>query len=81
MSAFATTSIVKVQVLHGFTANQRVSGQDVEARPPKSYNGTISSVWSDGSAIVRWDPGFTHEADRHLVNNGHVDLHHLHRLA
>jgi hypothetical protein len=81
MSAIASTPIVKVQTLNGFTANQRVSGQDVATRPPKLYSGTIGSVWSDGSAIVRWDPGFTHEAERHFVKNGFVDLHYLSRLA
>ena len=81
MSAIASTPIVKVQTLNGFTADQRVTATDVEAHSPTVYSGTISSVWTDGSAIVRWDPGFTSEAQRHLVKNGNVDLHHLRRLS
>ncbi|MGU7775661.1 hypothetical protein ACV229_36600 [Burkholderia sp. MR1-5-21] len=68
---------IKVPELNGFKAGQRVTGQDVEASPPRIYEGSISSVWSDGTAVVKWAGGFPIEADRHLVVNGHVDLHHL----
>ncbi len=81
MSANATTPILKVSSLNGFTAGIRVSGQDVEASPPQLHGGTISSVWSDGSAIVKWDPGFSLVAEGHLVQNGRVNLHHLRRMS
>ncbi|MDR5762959.1 hypothetical protein [Caballeronia sp. LZ035] len=43
--------VVKVSSNNGFTANQRVVGQDVEASPPQFYTGRINSVWSDGTAV------------------------------
>ena len=81
MSAIASVSTLKVVTLHGFAAGQRVLGQDVEASPPQLHPGTISSVWSDGTAFVKWNHGFTYEAETHLVENGRVNLHHLQRIS
>lgn len=72
---------IKVPESYGLRADQRVTGQDVEASPPRVYEGRIVSVWSDGTAIVKWAGGLPIEADRHLVVNGHVDLHHLRRAS
>lgn len=74
-------SVVTVPTLNGFSANQRVTGQDVEASPPQLYMGTIRSIWSDGSAVVKWDCNLNFEAERHLTRNGRVELHHLHRQS
>jgi len=74
------SAIVKVEEMNGFKAHQRISGQDVEASPPQIYAGTVSSVWSDGTAIIIWDAGFTFSAENHLVQNGRVDLHHVRPL-
>jgi hypothetical protein len=62
-------------------STQRVTGQDVEASPPQLYTGSVISVWNDGSAVVKWDRGFPLEAEKHLVRNGRVQLHHLQRLS
>jgi hypothetical protein len=77
----ATVSIVKVSAMNGFSASQRVVAQDVEASPPQLYSGKIRSVWSDGSADVKWDHDLPFAAERHLVQNGFVDLHYLSRLS
>ena len=69
--------VVMVSSKNGFMANQRVVGQDVEATPPQLYTGRISSVWSDGTAIVDWDYALNAQAERHLVQSGRVRLHHL----
>jgi hypothetical protein len=74
-------SVVKVAALNGFTANQRVSAQDVETSPPQSYPGTIVSVFEDGTADVKFDFNLNFAAEKHLVRNGRVDLHHLNRQA
>ncbi|WP_321794800.1 hypothetical protein [Caballeronia sp. J97] len=73
--------VVMVSSNNGFMANQRVVGQDVEASPPQHYTGRISSVWSDGTAIVNWDYALNAQAERHLVQSGRVRLHHLNRAA
>jgi hypothetical protein len=73
--------VVKVSSKHGFMANQRVVGQDVEASPPQLYTGRIHSVWSDGTAMVDWDYSLNHQAERHLVQSGRVRLHHLSHAA
>jgi hypothetical protein len=75
------TPVVKVAELNGFMANQRISAQDVESRPPQCYPGTIVSVWSDATATVKWDFDLNFEAERHLVRSGRVELHHLSRQA
>lgn len=74
------TDIVMVKEMNGFKACQRISAQDVEASPPQIHAGTVSSVWSDGTAIIIWDAGFTFSAENHLVQNGRVDLHHVRPL-
>jgi hypothetical protein len=81
MSNASVAPIVMVSVLNGFTSAQRVIGQDVEASPPQLYTGSIVSLWDDGSADVKWDHGFPLEAEKHLVRNGRVQLHHLQRLS
>lgn len=73
----AKTAVVKVSEIRGFMAKQRITGQDVEVSPPQLHRGTISSVWSDGTAIVNWDRGHVIDIERHLVRNGRVDLHYL----
>ena len=73
--------VVKVSSKNGFTANQRVVGQDVEASPPQLYTGRIQSVWSDGTAMVDWDFSLNYQAERHLVQSGRVRLHHLSHTA
>jgi hypothetical protein len=78
---FATAPIVMVSAMNGFSANQRVVAQDVEASPPQLYHGKVRSVWSDGSADVKWDHDLPFDADRHLVRDGRVMLHHLNRLS
>ncbi|MFM0123371.1 MULTISPECIES: hypothetical protein [Paraburkholderia] len=81
MAAVSSNEVVMVDSKWGFSANQRVVAQDVEVLPVKLYGGRISSVWSDGSAIVIWDQDFTIEADKHLVQSGRVDLHYLTRVV
>jgi hypothetical protein len=73
--------VVMVTSKNGFMANQRVVGQDVEASPPQLYTGRISSVWSDGTAIVHWDYAINAQAERHLVQSGRIRLHHLSRAT
>lgn len=63
--------------MNGFSASQRVVAQDVEASPPQLYSGKIRSVWSDGSTDVKWDHDLPVAAERHLVQNGFVNLHYL----
>jgi hypothetical protein len=69
--------VVKVSELNGFKAIQRVFAQDVEASPPQRYPGTISCVWSNGTADIKWDFDLPFEAEKHLVRSGSVELHHL----
>lgn len=73
--------VVMISIKNGFMANQRVVGQDVEASPPQIYTGRISSVWSDGTAIVDWDYALNAQTERHLVQSGRVRLHYLSRAA
>lgn len=74
-------AVVKVEKLSGFEAGQRISAQDVECSPPQLYSGTILSVWSDATAVVRWDYNLNFAAERHLVRSGRVELHHLRRMS
>ncbi|KVR82491.1 hypothetical protein WK26_11145 [Burkholderia vietnamiensis] len=67
--------------LDGFHANQRVVATDVESKPPQRHTGTIVSLWSDRTAVVKWDYNLPFTADRHLVKNGHVELHYLNRQS
>ena len=39
------------------------------------------SVWSDATAYVKWDYNLNFAAERHLVRNGRVELHHLRRMS
>lgn len=74
-------AVVKVEELNGFKAGQRISAQDFEASPPQYYSGAIMSVWSDATAYVKWDYNLNFAAERHLVRNGRVELHHLRRMS
>lgn len=74
-------AVVKVAKLNGFEAGQRISAQDVECSPPQLYSGTIASVWSDATAVVKWDYNLNFAAERHLVRSGRVELHHLRRVS
>ena len=74
-ASVASHPVVKVSELHGFRENQRITAQDVEARPPQLHTGTIVSLWSDGTATVKFDYDLPFAVERHLVESGHVDLH------
>lgn len=73
--------IVAVPELRGIATGDRVSVQDVEARPPQVHQGTVKTLWSDDTASINWDDNRLNiERDRHLVANGHVDIHHISKL-
>ena len=73
--------IVAVSELRGIAVGDRVSVQDVEASPPQVHQGTVKMLWSDSTASIKWDDNRLHiERDRHLVANGHVDIHHVSKL-
>jgi hypothetical protein len=71
--------ILMLSNVNGFSAGQRVVATDAEASPPQFYKGTISSVWKRCTAVMKWDFTLNHEAERHLVRSGHVELHRLSR--
>jgi hypothetical protein len=69
------TEVVRVKQVRGFQDGQNVAVTDVHANPPQIHRGTISSVWSDETAMITWHDGFVIERDKHLVVNGRVNLH------
>lgn len=71
----------EVNSLNGFNKGDRVTAQDVSARPPQTYPGTIKSIFSDETAWVDFDNNLNTQAAKNLVRNGRVALHDLKRQA
>jgi hypothetical protein len=81
LQIIASEAPLKVSEKWGFRENQRVIAQDVAPWPPQHYNGTIVYVWSDGTAIVKFDYNLPFATERRLVQSDRVELHHLSRIV
>ncbi|WP_321935190.1 hypothetical protein [Paraburkholderia sp. J8-2] len=75
------TQAVAVSQLRGIATGTRVFVQDVEARPPQVHQGKVEMLWSDDTATIKWDDNrLNTERDRHLVQSGRVNIHHVSKI-
>jgi len=67
------STATKVNELNGFKVGDRVSVQDVESKPPVTFEGEIKTLWSDAYAHIQFgatNPKF----DQNVQDNGRVPL-------
>lgn len=67
----------EVNSLNGFKKGDRITAQDVTARPPQTYPGKIKAIFNDETAWIDFDFNLNQQAIKNLVRNGRVALHDL----